>query len=70
MSGDPMQEVHEKKIVRFTVSWLKEGELMNRSRKFKVPQAAVDHFAKMMLMGHKDVGLFKNTKIYKTERIL
>ena len=40
MSGDPMQEVHEKKIVRFIVSWLRDGGVLNRSKQFKCSLAA------------------------------
>ena len=36
MSGSLNQKVYEKKIVRFTVSGLKQGELLNRSRGFKM----------------------------------
>ncbi len=70
MSGNPLQEVHEKKIIRYTASWLKKGEQVNRSRQFKSQDAAVDRCLKMKIHGHSDVAVFKNTKIYKTERIL
>jgi hypothetical protein len=63
-------QIKDKKIVRYTVSWLKEGETMNRTRGFKGHQPALDHFTKMGLMGNKDVGFFKNTKTFKTERLL
>jgi hypothetical protein len=69
MSGDPNQQVHEKKIVRFTVSGLKKGELLNRSRKFKCSIAATRCRNEMIKKGYTDVGMFKNTKIYKTERL-
>jgi len=43
---------------------------VNRSRRFKIHRAAVDHAETMYLKGHADVGIFRNTKIYKTERVL
>ncbi len=70
MSGNLMREIHEKKIVRFTVSWLKDGELMNRSRQFKCFIAATRCRNDKLKKRFADVGMFKNTKIYKTERIL
>ncbi len=70
MSGDPNQIIHEKKIVRFTVSWLKTGELMNRSRQFKSSLAAVRCRNEKMKKGFSDIGMFRNTKTYKTERLL
>jgi hypothetical protein len=69
MSGNPMQEVHEKKIVRFTVSWLRDGELLNRSQQFKCSLAATRCRNQVIKGGHSNVGMFKNTKTYKTERI-
>jgi hypothetical protein len=70
MSGDPMQEVHEKKIVRFTVSW-NTGDLLilNRSRRFKCSLAATRCRNEKIKKGFSDVGMWKNTKIYKTERM-
>ena len=69
MSGDPMQDVHEKKVVCYTVSGLKEGELRNRSRQFKCFIAATRYRNRFIRKGYSDVSMFKNTKIYKTERM-
>jgi uncharacterized protein involved in tellurium resistance len=69
MSGSLSQKVHEKKIVRFTVSWSREDGLMNWSRNFKSPIAATRCRNEKIKRRFCDVGMFRNTKIYKTERL-
>jgi hypothetical protein len=69
VSGSLREIVHEKKIVRFTVSWLNDGEIANRSRQFKSSIAATRCRNEKLKKNVSDVGMFRNTTIYKTERL-
>ena len=69
MSGNPLVEVHEKKIVRYYVAG-ESDTLKCNDKRFKKYLSALRHSHKMMKQGFTNVGIYKNTKIYKTERIL
>ena len=61
--------VGTKEIVRYYVCG--ESETLKRNDKhFKNRKAADDHVETMLLKGYKNVQFYKNTKTYKTERIL
>ncbi len=64
MSGNPLEEVHEKKIVRY---YVRGGERCGRT--FKKHLTAVWHAHDLTKKGFTNVEIYKNTKIYKTERI-
>ena len=69
MSGNPLAEVHEKKIIRYYVAG--ESDTLKRNdKRFKKHLSAKRHWDKMMKQGFTNVGIYKNTKIYKTERMI
>lgn len=71
MSGNPMSTVHEKKIVRFWVTGKHpKSRRKNVDRRYKMRDAAVRKIEYMALRGYTEIGIWQNTKTFKTERLL
>ena len=69
MSGNIDMIIGTREYVRYYVCG--ESETLKRNDKhFKKREAAIDHVETMMLKGFKNVQFYKNTKTYKTERLL
>ncbi len=69
MSGHVDTIVGTKEVVRYYVCG--ESETLKRNDKhFKNREAAIEHFENMFLKGYKKMQLYKNTKVFKTERLL
>ncbi len=69
MSGNPSKIIHEKKIVRYYVCG-ESDTLQKDDRTLKKHFSAVRHSQDLTKKGFTNVEIYKNTKIYKTERLL
>ncbi len=69
MSGHADRIVGTKEIIRYHVCG-EDDKGKITSRQYKHKDAAVDWIETKLMMGFKKMEMFKNTKTYKTERIL
>lgn len=69
MSGHVDTIVGTKEIIRYHVC-CEDDKGEKTSRQYKHREAAVDWIETRLLMGFQKLEMFKNTRTYKTERIL